>query len=94
MTTCGRIESYIHSDATIPHKGGALVRVTCDTDFAARTPEFCQFVQLVAKLAFASSATCWFDICATYPEMEVRLAEVQAVLREKVSVVRIIVMQL
>jgi hypothetical protein len=36
----GRIEAYIHSDSVTPNKGGCLVEVQCQTDFAARTDAF------------------------------------------------------
>lgn len=54
--TAGRIESYIHSDNITPNKGGVLVRVTCQTDFAARTNEFIAFSKKVAVLAYAFGA--------------------------------------
>jgi translation elongation factor EF-Ts len=50
----GRIESYIHSDAITPNKGGCLLKVSCKTDFAAKTPEFIEFCKLVSRLLFAA----------------------------------------
>lgn len=47
----GRIESYLHSDRITPNKLGVLVKVTSDTDFGAKTPEFISFCQRIAKLA-------------------------------------------
>lgn len=47
----GRIESYLHSDRITPNKLGVLVKITSDTDFGAKTPEFIRFAQRVAKLA-------------------------------------------
>jgi translation elongation factor EF-Ts len=90
----GRIECYMHSDAITPNKGGAMVRVICDTDFAARTTEFYLFARQVAKFAYASSATCWFDICAAYPEMVTKLAELRVLLGEDVAVTQIVVMKI
>jgi translation elongation factor EF-Ts len=52
----GRIESYIHSDSITAHKGGVLVKVASQTDFAARTDEFIGFSQKVAKMAYAFGA--------------------------------------
>lgn len=49
----GRIQSYLHSDRSTENKGGCMVRVECETDFAARTPEFIQFTQEVAQVAYA-----------------------------------------
>jgi translation elongation factor EF-Ts len=82
----GRIEHYIHNDAITPNKGGALVKVVCDTDFAARTPEFVQFARKVAKFAYAASAASWNDIVVVYPEMADELRELQQVLKERISV--------
>lgn len=51
--SAGRIESYIHSDSITANKGGVLVRVTCQTDFAAKTDEFKAFSQKIARMAYA-----------------------------------------
>lgn len=32
----GRIETYIHSDSITQNKGGVMVKITTDTDFAAK----------------------------------------------------------
>lgn len=42
--TEGRIESYVHFNGRV----GVLVEVGCETDFAARTPEFQDFCRNVA----------------------------------------------
>lgn len=47
----GRIEAYVHSDRITENKAGVLVKLTCDTDFAAKTDEFKAFATKVAKLA-------------------------------------------
>jgi elongation factor Ts len=49
----GRIEAYTHGDAHTPNKGGSLVEVTCQTDFAAKTDEFIEFAKWAAKMTFA-----------------------------------------
>jgi len=82
----GRIESYIHSDSITPHKGGALVTVTCDTDFGAKTPEFVQFAKQTARWAYASQASDWSGICEAFPEAEVQRLDITKVLREKIIV--------
>jgi translation elongation factor EF-Ts len=51
--TAGRIESYIHSDSITSNKGGALVKVLCQTDFAARTEDFIRFTKKVARMVYA-----------------------------------------
>lgn len=43
-TTEGVVESYIHYN----RKVGVLVKVTCQTDFVAKTPDFIEFVNNVA----------------------------------------------
>ncbi len=40
----GRIEAYVH----LGNKIGVLLEVDCETDFAARNSEFCQFTKDVA----------------------------------------------
>jgi translation elongation factor EF-Ts len=47
----GRIETYVHSDNATRNKAAAMVRVSCQTDFGARTPEFIDFCGKVAKFA-------------------------------------------
>jgi translation elongation factor EF-Ts len=90
----GRIESYLHSDAITPNKGGSLVKITCDTDFAARTTEFYLFARSAAKFAYASSAKSWSDIVATYPEMLEQLDKLRTVLGERVEVTDVVVMKI
>jgi translation elongation factor EF-Ts len=82
----GRIESYIHSDKSVPNKAGALIRVACQTDFAARTDEFIAFSAKAAKLAFASGAETWDDIVAMFPDIETERDELQKVIKEKITV--------
>ena len=66
----GRIESYVHSDRITENKAGVLVKVECDTDFAAKTDEFKAFTARVAKMAcgfgapevIADDASVWDDL--------------------------------
>jgi len=51
----GRIETYLHSDNVTENKGGAIVCVSCSSDFAARTDQFIGYVKRVAKMAYAAS---------------------------------------
>lgn len=82
----GRIETYIHSDHITPNKGGVILCVKCDTDFAARTPEFIEFSKLAAKRAFASGANDWEGVADLFPDVEDARIELEKKLREKVSV--------
>jgi translation elongation factor EF-Ts len=88
----GRIETYIHSDKSVPNKGAAMVRVVSQTDFAARTDQFISFTKDVAKMAFASQAETWDDLIAAYPSLEVDRREVADVIREKVVIDQITLM--
>lgn len=47
----GRVESYVHLGSKI----GVLVEVNCETDFVARSEDFCQFTKDVAMQIAASS---------------------------------------
>ncbi|MFH1338571.1 MAG: elongation factor Ts [Candidatus Omnitrophota bacterium] len=47
----GRIESYVHSG----NKLGVLLEVNCETDFVARSEDFCQFTKNLAMQIAASS---------------------------------------
>ncbi len=47
----GRIEAYIHTG----NKIGVLVEVACETDFAARNSDFCQFSKDIAMQIAASN---------------------------------------
>ena len=82
----GRIETYIHSDNITPNKGGVLIYVKCDTDFAARTPEFIEFSKLATKRAFASGAEDWNDVADLFPDVEDARIELEKKLRETVTV--------
>lgn len=42
----GRIEVYVHSDQVTPNKGMGAIEVCSQTDFAARTEEFIEFVNM------------------------------------------------
>jgi translation elongation factor EF-Ts len=89
----GRVEAYFHSDSTTQHKGGAMVTVLCDSEAGARTEVFIRFARLTAKMAYASSATCWFDIAQMFPEMTGELNTTQVALGEHVIMTRAVVMK-
>ncbi len=90
----GRIETYIHSDTTTPHKGGAIVKVTCQTDFAAKTDEFIGFAEKVAKMAYGAGAASWDMVVECWSELEIERAALAKMLRETVTVPEIVVMKL
>jgi translation elongation factor EF-Ts len=102
----GRIESYIHSDKSTPNKGGVLVKVTCQTDFAAKTDEFKVFSKKVAMLAYAfageievdESTTVWDELRKTAGPMgdslEIERQDLEKTLREKITVEDIVILVL
>lgn len=97
--TPGRLEAYLHSDSTTANKAGALVRVTCKTDFAARTDEFIAFAKNAAKFAFAAAAdpsvpVTWSDVAQMYPPIEAERSALEGKLRETVTVTDISVLAL
>ena len=82
----GRVETYIHSDNITAHKGGAMVRVNCDTDFGARTSEFINFSKLCALRAYASGADTYQGLIDMFPDVEVSRKEVSKALKEVIDV--------
>jgi len=92
----GRIVSYIHSDSITPNKGGSLVCVTCDTDFAAKTLEFIKFSERVAKMAYAAGGTTdsWADIIALFVDLEEERIALGKVLKEDIIITEVVVMKL
>jgi len=85
----GRIESYIHSDGVTPNKGGAIVEVTCGTDFGAKSDEFIAFAKLVARMAFAFDCQTWDDLVNEHPMMAEKKVEVEKAIGEKVGLRRV-----
>lgn len=98
----GRIETYVHSDSTTQNKGGALVDLACQTDFAAKTPEFVAFAKKVARMAYAASANTtqvsevatirWDDIVNLFPEMETERAALSKEVKEEIVLVNAVVL--
>lgn len=83
--TAGRIETYTHSDKSTANKGVAVVGVYCQTDFAAKTPEFIAFCKDVAKFAYASYPS-WYEICENFPSIAEHHHQLEKLLKEKVVV--------
>jgi len=90
----GRIESYLHSDRTTFNKGGALVRVTAQTDFGTRTEEFISFCRLTARMAYAAQAKTWDEVVSEYPNLELSRTKLEKDLKEKVAVEEIVILNL
>ena len=88
----GRIEIYLHSDMTTPNKGGAMVRVLSETDFATRTGDFVTFTKLVALSAYAAQTTIWREIIAAFPDLEEKKNLLEHILKEKVEVKEIMIL--
>ena len=73
----GRVESYIHFNATV----GALVEVNCETDFVANTEDLKQLAKDVALHVASPAAPRWLsrrDVPEDVLEGERRIFELQA----------------
>ena len=90
----GRIEAYIHSDSVVPNKGGCLVEVRCQTDFAARTDAFIAFARKVAKLMFGYGANHWQELTEQCPALESERCQLELDLKERVQVSRVVALRL
>jgi translation elongation factor EF-Ts len=90
----GRIETYVHSDSITRNKGGAMVKITCDTDFAAKTETFVSFCQHIAKHAYASQCTSWDQIIELFPDDEIERIKLEKELREKIALVEVAILKL
>jgi translation elongation factor EF-Ts len=86
----GRIEVYLHSDSVTPNKGGCLVKVECQTDFAAKTNELINFSKICAKLCFASGQDKWLNVIEVFPELETSRTDLVKLLKETVTITDIV----
>ena len=93
-TMAGRIEVYVHSDAVTENKGGCIVRVTCETDFGARTEGFKAFARKVAQFAYGAQAETWEEIIETrtFPALEGERRQLEEELKERVTVEEIVIL--
>ncbi len=86
----GRVETYVHSDLHTANKGGAMILVECETDFAARTDIFKGFAHECAKMFYAAShmhdCPTWEDVIEMFPDMIEVKADVETELGEKVAI--------
>lgn len=76
-TFCGRIESYIHHN----HRIGVLVKICCQTDFAANTDEFKEFCTNLSYHITAKSPRCIHRDELTDEDME----EKSSILRQFIT---------
>lgn len=90
----GRIEYYIHSDSTTRNKGGALICVSSQSDFAARTNDFVTFCAMAAKFAYAADAATWDDVARLYPEAETARLDLETRLHEAVLIEKIVILHI
>jgi translation elongation factor EF-Ts len=90
----GRIESYLYSDGITENKTGSLVKVTCQTDFAARTFEFREFAQRIARLVCGFQAETYDQLKVQMPAIEQERLNLEATLKEKVTVTTISLIKL
>jgi len=89
----GRVECYIHSDNSSENKGGAIIKLSCDTDFAARTDEFIKFTKELAKLAYGAGKEDFISICEIFPQIKTWFVALKAELHENIEVLEIKVMK-
>jgi translation elongation factor EF-Ts len=82
----GRIEAYLHSDSSSQNKGGALVEVACETEFAAKTDVFVDFAKKVAKMVYAFGS--WKAAVQEMPELEDERKRVASEIREVVYILK------
>ncbi len=102
----GRIQTYTHSDSITPNKGAAVVKVECDTDFAARTGGFIAFAETVAKYSYGAcaqmvdksshgtGADAWETIVIIFPDLEELRVKLEKELKEKIRVTEIVILRL
>lgn len=81
-----RIETYLHSDTVTPNKGGAMVSVTAQTDFATKTPEFLNFCKQLAMLTYGMGNPYYEDVAKELPTLEALRKSLAELLKEKIEV--------
>jgi translation elongation factor EF-Ts len=78
-----RVGAYLHDNGL---KGGALVKVLTQTDFASRTDEVYFFANKLAKLAFGAQAESLTEVFEMFPILEVDMEELSKKIGEKIQV--------
>jgi translation elongation factor EF-Ts len=86
-----RVESYIHSDDVTPHKGGAMVSIEAETDFALRADCLVNFVRRVAARAYGYGLADFVALCHEDPQLLDELDAVRKELKEKISIRTVVV---
>lgn len=86
--SAGRVGMYLHQNGL---KGGALVKVTTQTDFAARTDEVAEFCSFLAQRSYGAQSTSTGDLFEMFPEVEAALVELQSKIGEKVVIETILI---
>jgi hypothetical protein len=90
----GRVETYSHSDDTTPNKGSCIVRIDCDTEFGAKTQEFMNFCKHTAMLCYGAQSEIWEDVIKMFPDLEKERLDLESILKEKVTIIRIVIVTL
>ena len=85
-----RIGNYIHSDKCTPCKGGCLAKIVCQTDFAAKTPEFSAFANRVAMLAFGFQESDAKKLYEVVPSLHEEIRLLKESLKEKIWITEIV----
>ena len=85
---------YMHSDVTTQNKGGCLVRVLSQTDFAAKTELFTKFCKKAAQMLYGFKKDTWKDLLEECPDIEQDRLELEKELGEKITIDQIIHMDL
>jgi len=84
----GRIEVYTHSDDFTQNKGAAMIKVLCDTDFAARTDEFLAFSKKAARFVYGfNQCFTWAELIEQVPDLEQDRVDLERSLKEKITIV-------
>ena len=90
----GIVTTYVHGDNVTENKGAAVAKVTCRSDFAARTPQFGEFAKRVAKLGYAASFDEELPMAEQFPEIEDERKQLERDLKEEIVIEEVLVSRL
>jgi translation elongation factor EF-Ts len=87
----GTVVSYMHHDK----RGGAMVEIITETDFAANSQEIADFGRWVAMIAYGFNLPSWDYFLASEVNLNgtTRLEDLKKVIKENVRVGRITVLK-